>query len=76
MHKRCSGVKWSLKKVEGVFRCKICVEGHTEEVVENMNNGVEREESFVYLRDKLNAAGGCLSAVTARERAPCGLEEV
>ena len=69
VHKRCSGVKGSLKKVEGVFRCKICVQGHTEEVVESMNNGVERVESFVYLGDKLNAAGGCLSAVTARVRA-------
>ena len=31
-----------------------------------LNDGIERVESFVYLWDKLNAGGGCLSAVTAR----------
>ena len=47
----------------------MCVQGRIAEVVENMNNGVERVESFVYLGDKLNAAGACTSAVTARVRA-------
>ena len=72
MHKRCSGVKGSLKKVEGVFRCKMCVQGHTEEVAESMNNVVERVESFGYLGDKLNAAGGCLCTVTSRVRVELG----
>jgi hypothetical protein len=26
VHKRCSAVKGSLKKVEGVFRCRVCVQ--------------------------------------------------
>ena len=29
---------------------------------------IERVESFVHLRDKLNAGGGFISAVTARVR--------
>ena len=33
-----------------------------------MNDGIERMESFVYVADKLNADGGCLSAVTVRIR--------
>jgi hypothetical protein len=33
-----------------------------------LNDGIERVESYVYLGDKLNAAGGCLSAVTSRVR--------
>ena len=69
VHKRCSGVKGSLRKVEGVFRCRTCVRGRVaDDVAEGMNNGVERVEGFGYLGDKLNAAGGCLSAITARVR--------
>ena len=59
-----------MKKVEGVFKCKRC----TEPLIkrngrEEMKDGIERVESFVYLGDKLNAGGGCLSAVTSRVRA-------
>ena len=35
---------------------------------EEMGLGVERVESFVYLGDCIDAAGGCRSAVTARVR--------
>jgi hypothetical protein len=70
VHKRCSGVVGSLKKVEGVYRCRVCVQGRVvADVAENMGDGRERVRSFVYLGDKLNAGGGCLSAVTARIRA-------
>ena len=69
VHKRCSGVKGALKKVEGVFKCKRCVGGNSVVVVaEGMSDGVERVESFGYLGDKLSAGGGCLNAVTARIR--------
>ena len=69
MHRRCSGVKGALKKVEGVFQCKRWVGGVVlAEGVEGMNDGIEMVESFVYLGDKLNAGGGCLSTVTARVR--------
>ena len=70
VHKRCSGVKGALQKVEGVFQCERCVGGV---VVDNAKedcviDDVGRVESFVYLGDELNAGGGCLSAVTARVR--------
>ena len=69
MHKRCSGVKGALKKVEGVFNCKRCVGAlGMGNGSEGMKDGVERVESFVYLGDKLSAGGGCLSAVTSRVR--------
>ena len=69
VHKRCSGVKGALKRVEGMFICKTCVIGAVDRGGnECMNDGVGRVESFVYLGDKLNASGGCLSAVTARIR--------
>jgi hypothetical protein len=38
-------------------------------VAENMGDGRERVRNFVCLGDKLNAGGGCLSAVAARIRA-------
>ena len=58
--------------MEGVFRCKTCVNGVLDMgKEESMNCGVERVDSFVYLGNKLNAGGGCLSAVTARVRVGC-----
>lgn len=39
-----------------------------DETKTGLSDGIERVESFVYLGDKLNADGGCLSAVTARVR--------
>jgi hypothetical protein len=39
------------------------------DATERMDDGRERVTSFVYLRDKLNAEGRCVSAVTARMRA-------
>ena len=50
VHKRCSGVKGALKKMEGVFQCKRCVRGVLavdEEI--SMDDGIERVDSFVYL---------------------------
>ena len=39
----CSGVKDSLKAVEGVFQCEVSVKGRAvEDVAESMNNGAER----------------------------------
>ena len=63
-------MKGALKKVEGMFRCRRCVCGVVVDsgVREEMSGGVERVEGFVYLGDKLNAGGGCMSAVTARVR--------
>jgi hypothetical protein len=69
VHKRCSGVKGALKKVEGTFKCKRGVNGViNREAAMGLNDGIETVESYVYLGDKLNAGGGCLNAVTARVR--------
>ena len=70
VHKRCSGVKGALQKVEGVFQCKRCVGGVVvdDEEEDCVIDDVGRVESFVYLGDELDAGGGCLSAVTARVR--------
>jgi hypothetical protein len=68
VHKRCSGVKGALKKVEGTFKCKRCVSGAmTREAETGLNDGIERVESYVYLGNKLKG-GGCLNAVTSRVR--------
>ena len=49
-------VRGALKKVEGTFKCKRCINGVTVgEVETGLNEGVEKVESFVYLGDKLNA---------------------
>ena len=70
VHKKCSGVKGSLRKVEGVFQCKVCSQGRVlDVVVEGMDNGVE---GFGYLGDKLSAGGGCASAVVSRVRVGWG----
>jgi hypothetical protein len=70
VHKRCRDVDNSLKKVEDVFRGRVCVQRRVvADVAENIDDGTERIKSFVYLGDKLNAGGGGLSAVTARIRA-------
>jgi hypothetical protein len=34
----------------------------------DLNDGIERVESYVYLGNKLNAGGGCLNAVRSRVR--------
>jgi hypothetical protein len=69
VHKRCSGVKGALKKVEGTFKCKRCVSGAMNREAETgLNGGIERVESYVCLGNKLNAGGGCLNAVMSRVR--------
>ena len=70
VHKKCSGIKGSLVKQTGIFRCKTCVQGAViEGPREEMGGGVERVDSFVYLGDCIDAAGGSRSAVIARVRA-------
>ena len=71
VHKRCSGVKDSLTKVDGVFERKTCVNGRDDgsEAEEKMDEGLEKVENFVYFGDCISAAGGCRRAVTARVRA-------
>ena len=42
MHKRCSGGEGALKKMEGAFKCKRCVNGVVKrEADTGLNDGVE-----------------------------------
>ena len=62
-------MKAALKKVEGTYKCKRCVNGVVNREAETGLNGVIGSvESFVYLRDRFNLGGGCLSVVMARVR--------
>ena len=53
LHKRCSGVKGALQKVEGVFQCKSCTGGGVAEVDDEycVIDGIGRVASFAYLGD-------------------------
>ena len=49
VHKRCSGVKGALKRVEGMFICKTCVIGAVDRGGnECMNDGIGRVEFRVF----------------------------
>ena len=66
---KCSSVKGALKKVKGTFKYKSCINDVVNREAEaGLDDDIERVESFMYLGDKLNAGGGCLSVVTARVR--------
>ena len=57
--------------MKGTFTCKRCIiinDVVNREAETVLNDGIERVESFMYLGDKFNAGGGCLSAVMARVR--------
>ena len=73
VHKRCSGVKGSLRNASQSFICRYCkVDRPTTDGLLHLDigNGVslEKEDKFCYLGDMLDADGGCDSAVTTRVR--------
>ena len=50
MHNKSSGVKGSLKTVNGDFQGKVCIQGRiVVDVAESMNNGADKVEGYVYL---------------------------
>ena len=57
----------SLAKHFVCARCKNVME-RAEEPVGNLSDRIETVNGFCYLRDRLNASGGCEAAVTARAR--------
>ena len=70
VHVRCSDKKKLLVYLNKNFVCKKC-----RSVVKNFKrpdkipcNGVETVSKFSYLSGRLNATGGCETAVTARRR--------
>ena len=72
IHARCSGVRGPLKRMAESFKCRSCdgalLTQNAPHVDEMMRDDVEKVSSFVYLGDKLHAAGGCGSAVVVRVR--------
>ena len=70
VHKRCSGIKGSLRSC-GDFICKTCstITGDTNPSATSISIGSEEFEvvsKFCYLGDVIGQAGGCTDAVTAR----------
>ena len=69
-HKRCSGIKGSLRSC-GDFICKTCstITGDTNPSPTSISIGSEEFEvvsEFYYLGDVIGQAGGCTDAMTAR----------
>jgi len=76
IHKRCSGVKGSLRNASQSFMCRCCkadrpiTDGLNTDLHMDIGNVVslEKVDKFCYLGDMLDADGGCDSAVTTRVR--------
>ena len=70
VHGKCAKIKrptdrWTMHFV--CSKCKGIMEG-TMDSIEKLCDEVETVNGFCYLRDRLNATGGCEAAVTARVR--------
>ena len=76
IHKRCSGVKGSLRNASQsfIFRCckvdRPITDGLNTDLHLDTGNGIslEKIDKFCYFGDMLDVDGGCDSAVTARVR--------
>ena len=68
---RCTDKKKVVVYLNKNFVCKKCrsvVKNFKGSANEKMCDGVETVSKFTYLGDRLNATGGCETAVTARSR--------
>ena len=67
---RCTKMKIVTSSSARHFVCRRCkdVEDGSEEPVEVLCDEVETVKGFCYLGDRLNASGGCETAVTSRVR--------
>jgi len=68
VHGRCSGTTGSLKRIAGVFECKVCKKGGRKQLDQFKYDEVELEcvGEFCYLGDMLNDKGGVERAAIAR----------
>ena len=67
---RCAKIKRVTARLGMHFicsKCKAIMEG-TVDSIEKLCDEVEKVNGFCYLRDRLNASGGCEVAVTAKVR--------
>jgi len=76
IHKRCSGVKGSMRNASLSFICRCCkadspiTGGLNTDLHLDIGNGIslEKIDKFCYFGDMLDVDGGCDSTVTARVR--------
>ena len=70
IHGRCTKMKKETCSSTRHFVCRRCTDvgDATEEPVEVLRDEVETVKGFCYLVDRLNASGGCETAVTSRVR--------
>ena len=70
VHARCAQTKKVSSSFAQQFICRRCkdIGDGKEEPVEMLCDEVETVKGFCYLRDRLNASGGCETSVTARIR--------
>ena len=71
VHARCTNKKKVAVYLNINFVCKKCrsmVKNFKGPADEKLSDGVETISKFTYLGDRLNATGGCETAVTARSR--------
>ena len=72
-HGKCAKIKRVTARLAMHFVCSKCeeiLEG-TMNSIEKLCDEVETVNGFCYLGDRLNASGGCETAVTARVRIGC-----
>ena len=70
VHCKCAKIKRVTARLAMYFVCSKCkgmMEG-TMDSIEKLCDEVETVNEFCFLRDRLNASGGCEAAVTARVR--------
>ena len=70
VHGKCAKVRRVTSSMAKGFTCRNCkaILGGKVSLTEKLCDGVETAKGFCYLGDRLNASGGCASAVTARIR--------
>ena len=77
VHKRCSAIKGTLANRTD-FQCKICkritrpIDGRPTTSITVEESELEMVYEFCYLRDMIDAGGGCERASIARTKAACG----
>ena len=73
VHGKCAKMKRVTARLASRFVCSKCkeiMEG-TVDSIEKLYDEVETVNRFCYLGDRLNASGGCETAVTARVKIGC-----
>ena len=69
VHAQCARIKRVSRRMNENFECRVCMNGSNEEC-KNVSNsflsGLERVNSYCYVKDNMNGGGGSELAVTRR----------